>query len=338
MGAANLTSQTLVGEGLYGAVYRNTDGSLTKKLKMSSTVPSVDSGVFRELRAYDWIDTIDNPAMLKFFARRLHFCVRTDRTYTHVPRFFTDRLSTLEKTPHRVTQEDTKWLLETKQKLAEVNSYPYVYEIVMQDKGRPLNPALITPQKLKKAIGQAFRIVHFMQQQEVIHSDLHTGNFVMQSTGDLALIDYGEVHMKGDAKYASFLAEHVMLMQLTSMMVDITNNFDIEGNLADASQVTTLEQRCAYALSISEMATLFTLVCASVKYDWETAIKDPYNHDFLVAVLFNSMKVMHPTDFKKMMGWPDNVVLHIYFGADDIRFVYLHLGNIPAIIQYFENQ
>lgn len=327
----------LAGEGLYGAVYRNRDGSLTKKVKVPSTVPSNDSELYRELKAYDWIDTINDPIMIEFFARRLHFCVRTDITYKHVPKFLADRLYQLEHAPHRVTDEDKKWLTEQKNILSKTNGYRYVCEIVMEDKGRAINPKLITPAKLLKAVAQAFTIVHFMQQHKVIHSDLHVGNFLIQPTGDIALIDYGEVHMKGDAKYDDFEKEHVMVMQLSNLMVDISNNFEIEEKIGDVSGVTTLQQRCAYALAIPEMAQFFTQVCNSVDYDQESATKDPYNHDFLVAVLFNSMKVLHPAEFKTMMGWPSNVVLHSYFSADDITFVYTHIRDIPAIIRYFND-
>lgn len=75
MGNANTTVQqvdevvapVVIGEGLYGVVYDNNDGTVSKKQKIKNPHKEPDTEIWRESRMFDWIDTNTDKKMMIFF-------------------------------------------------------------------------------------------------------------------------------------------------------------------------------------------------------------------------------------------------------------------------------
>lgn len=331
-------AQLKIGDGLYGVVYANSDNTVTKKQKLKTDTLKPGTEAWRESRAFDWIDTIIDPRMQRFFAQRIKQITTHDPAWTHLPKFYIDRVAVLKVSPERVSAEDTAWLTEATVLLEERNAYPYVHELTMERKGRPIDKQLITPAKINRAIVELLTVIHFMQQAGVMHTDIHAGNIVMQADGAIALIDYGEFYFKGDPTYEKHAREHVMVSQFVGMCIDIINNFEIEEALDDASSVNPIERRVDTALETGDMADFLTRVCTTLSYTYpiDKARNAPRMHNLVVCVLFDRMKLKYPDDFKRMMGWPATSVLHSWITLEDLEFVLMHMGDLPAVIAYFE--
>jgi serine/threonine protein kinase len=326
-----------IGEGLYGCVYRNPDGTLTKRQKIRNPIPEKNTSVWRELRAYDWIDTILDKEMKKFFAVRFCHTIRLYPEYNFMPNWFKLRMDIINKNPDSVSTCEKEFVSHNFKKMSISNDFPYICDIVIQDKGR--EPVLKNedPVNIKKFFFQAFSIINFMQNNNVIHSDIHSGNFLIQQSGDIALIDYGSFHLIDDEFYDMHKKEHIMIAHMTSIMIDTDNSCDVEESIEDATLITTLEQRITTALSIGDNWKFLESVCAKIGYDDPIvkATNAPHKHDLVVAILLNRTKVRYPEDFKRTMGWPKHVKLHSYVDADTLDFVFMNMDNIPAILQIF---
>lgn len=328
-----------IGDGLYGVVYATGDNTVTKKQKVMAATLTPYTEAWRESRAFDWIDTITDPKMKSFFACRIRQIITHDTAWTHVPEFYNERMAVFDT----ATPEDQRWLTASGALLAERNAYQYVHEVVMERKGRPVQKNLATPAKINKAIVELLTVIHFMQRAGVVHTDMHAGNIVMQENGSIALIDYGDVYLSDDPEYGRRVEEHVMMSQFIGMCIDIHNNFDIEERLANApevirSKVTTMEQRIDTALNTDGVQYFLTKVCDGLKYTDPVgkARAAPIKHDLVVCVLFDWMKLNHPSEFKKMMGWPATSELHSWIRVTDLEFIFMNMGDLPALIQYFK--
>jgi len=327
-----------IGEGLYGVVYRNSDGSLTKKQKLKGSIPEKNTDLWRELRAYDWIDTIKDARFKNFFAVRISYTIHLDQEYKHMPDWIKIREERIRSDPDSVPDGDKNWIADNLKEISKSNAFPYTCDLVIQNKGRAPSPANADPTRVHKALRQALEIIDYMQKEEVIHSDLHIMNFVIQPSGDIALIDYGSVHLRDDDFYQKHKAEHLMMAQITSMMVDVGNNFEIEESLKDARSVTTIEQRITTALSVGDNEEFLKAACEKIGYanPISKARNNPGNHDLVVSILLNRTKVRYPEQFKAMMGWPAAVILHSHVSADMLDFVYMHISDIPEIVRHFQ--
>ena len=325
--------EVFVAEGMYGAVYRTGDGSLLKRQKTKTSMIEPHTSVWREMRAYDWIDSLDGNTMQNVFCCRRRYTVRHDQTYAWVPM----ELLKQEKSNSVIARE---WAKGRRAEIDIMNKYPYVLDLYIEDKGRPLNMAnaRASPNHVVRRIfAQCVRIIAFMQNQGVIHADLHAGNVVVQPSGRIALIDYGEFFFRGDPEYKTREEEHTMMMQLSGAMIDIENNFDIEEGFSE--NITAIQTRVDRALQISGMTDRLADISGRAGYDdpLEKA-KDPNAHDFVVSVLFNLAKVANPKEFKAMMGYPPSAVLHSFVSEADLMFVYTHLRDLDSVAAYFDGK
>lgn len=329
-----------IGEGLFGVVYATGDTVVTKKQKIPTSNLGPHTEAWKEARAFDWIDSIRDKQMQRFFARRIRQVITYDPSWKHMPKFYVERVAVMTSAPDRVTQEDKEWLTRTTAMLQEHNAYAYVHEVSMECKGRRIQKDLITRAKLNKGIVELLTVIHFMQQQGVMHSDIHPGNIVIQPDGSIALIDYGDIYFKGDLTYERHAAEHLMMMQFVGTCTDVTSNFEIEEALEDATAVTDIFQRVATALETGDMANFLEDMCDKLSYSNPVgkARTDPRMHDLVVCVLFDRMKLKYPAEFKRMMGWPDTSVLHSWITREDLDFVFMHMSNLPTVIEYFKNK
>lgn len=322
-----------VAEGMYGAVYRTADGTLLKRQKMKASMPETHTEVWREMRAYDWIDSLDEDVMQHFFCRRKWYIVRLDRTYSRIPA----KLLQQEKS---INRDESEWARSRLADISTRNAYPYVMEMYIEDKGRPLNK--ITAKDAPKdvvyrVLAQCTRIIAFMQHRGVIHADLHAGNVVIQPNGDVALIDYGEFFFRGDPEYKTHEEEHTMMMQFSGSMIDIENNFDVEEKFPE--NLTTMQTRVERALQIPRMTDRLLDISKRSGYgDPLEKAKDPTAHDFVVSVLFNLAKVANPKEFKAMMGYPSSAALHSFVSEVDLIFVYTNLRDIGRVAAYFDSK
>lgn len=333
------SKRTLLAEGLWGAVFLNSDGTVTKIGKVKSLTPDYTTEFWREMRAFDWIEqNKNNPIVHRHLVKRIKISIIESAKYKHIPAFFTERYNKWKTNPESVSAEDVNWLTETKSKMDAVNAYGYVYRLTMQNKGERIDLNMMPTRQIRKVAAQLFSIIDYMTGYDIIHCDIHTGNILINnSTGDITLIDYGEVYMKGDDSYATLKAEYTMICQAVGVLININNNFELEKQQTDASKITTMERRISYALAIPDMSRALIDICRNVNYTEpiQKARRDPRKHDLVVSILFDGMKTKHADLFPSMMGYKADARVESFIDWKDLETIYLNMNNIPNIINHF---
>jgi hypothetical protein len=339
-------SDKLIGEGSHGKVYTRKGGVVVKKGKQKTLMPDSTTDFGRELRAYTWIDSLsDDPKiatpytikMQSAFARALTYQIYRDNTFTHISSINADKLYLLSTNPDAFTEDEKIYLRRYEKEAAEKNAWPYTYELSIEDKGHPIDYSLVTPKTMTKAIIQLLRVIRFMQDQDVVHIDLHLGNIVIQPNGDIALIDYGEMYVTGEHVFYTAAKEHTMLTQVVGMMTDIENTFRIEAQ-QPVKNLTSPQKRIQAALALPDVRAKLLSVSASIEYPHPISrvLTEETAASFAYSLLLDMTKAKHPEKFKELMGFAPSAELHTWFKWEDIEVIYDNLKDIPAIIRYFE--
>jgi hypothetical protein len=341
MGAAESRrppENAVIGEGAFGVVYLKPDGNVMKKGKQDVTLIEEHTQLGREMRAFDWIDHMEDKQMQSFFARRLDFHICRDNTFTVPLTWARARFEKMDSDFHSVPLEERDFLVQMRRDTDMRNKWLFTYELTRENKGRAIDSGMIDSKKAYKALVQVLRVIQFMTQHDWAHVDLHRGNFLIQPNGDIALIDYGEMYTKGDDKWLYIKREYLMLVQLVGLMIDIDNNFSIEGK-QPAQNITSIENRVDFALRQEDVRDKLLAVCDSVNYadPIGRVTASPRECDLLISLLFDTMKAKHPDRFRIMMGFPPDASVHTWFQWRDIENIYDHLDDIPGAITHFES-
>lgn len=327
----------LIGEGSHGKVYTRKGGLVVKKGKQKTLLADPKTEFGRELRAYTWIESISDASIQAMFARAIRYEVYRDATFMHIPTYITRQLEALNKNPAAFTEEGTRSLRQYESEGRAKSAWPYTYELLIEDKGHPIDYSLVTPRLMIGAFVQLLKIIQFMREQHVVHLDLHLGNIVIQRNGDIALIDYGEMYEAGDAEYTEALREHTMLTQVVGMMTDIENTFKVEGE-QPPENLTSTQKRIQAALALPDVRAKLLAVSSSIGYvdPVSRVLIEEKDAPFAYSFLLDMTKAKHTQIFKEIMGFSPSSHMHVWFKWEDIEAVYDNLLDIPAIIRHFE--
>jgi len=338
---------TFLAEGSLGKVYLQGDGTVLKRGKQKTLQDGPSTEIGRELRAYAWIDTIPvESEMHASFAHALQYKVFRDTTFTHVQTQHANDMEKIDTFPKEVADKFRRYHAT----IEDRNSWPYTYELVMENKGRRIDHSQVTPANMRRGLIQILKIIEFFKKNEIEYDDFHLGNILISEGPEgpegpegqpgIALVDYGELYMKGDSEYEPSKREHTMMIQLVGIMTDINNTFAMEAT-SDPSQQTTVDKRIKYALAVDDVRKKILQVTSKVSY------RDPVSRvllegadtNLVYSMLLDIMKVKHPARFVEMMGFSSSTTpLHTWFEWDQVEVIYDNLNDVPAAIRHFENE
>jgi hypothetical protein len=333
--------ETFIAEGSLGKVYLQGDGNVLKRGKQKTPQDGPSTEIGRELRAYAWIDTIPAESeMHAHFAHALQYRVFRDKSFTHVQAQHASDMEKIDTFPKEVADKFRQY----QATLDERNSWPYTYELVIENKGRRIDHSQVTPANMRRGLIQILKIIEFFKKNEIEYVDFHLGNILVregpEGQSEVALVDYGEFYMKGDEEYEPSKREHTMMIQLVGMKTDINNTFAMEAT-SDPSQQTTVDKRIKYALAVDDVRKKILQVTSKVSY------RDPVSRvllegadaNLVYSMLLDIMKVKYPARFIEMMGFSSSTTpLHTWFEWDQVEVIYDNLNNVPAAIRHFENE
>jgi len=343
MGATTSTEikpDSFVAEGSNGKVYMQADGNVLKRGKQKTLQEGSENDIGRELRAYKWIDTIPPESeMYASFAHVISYKVTRDSSFVHVPSEHAKDMERIDTFPKDVADHFRRY----QAVLEERNRWPYTYELVVENKGRRIDHSRVTPKRMLKGIIQILKIINFFKNNEIEYDDFHLGNVLIVNTPQdeptVALVDYGELYMKGDKEYEFSRREHIMMIQLVGMMTDINNTFSMEAH-SDPSKIMSVEKRVKYALAVDDVRKKILQVTSKIGY------KDPISRvllegtdaNLVYSMLLDIMKVKYPARFIEMMGFDPHSKMHTWFEWNHVEVIYDNLTDIPAAIAHFTRE
>lgn len=338
MGASvSYPSSNLIGEGLFGSVY-HTPGSdrVIKRGKLKTMYPVLDdqkTDLWRELRAYDWVDSIETTSFQRFFARRFSCLITKDSTFRPLEAFMREHSQPTDLTSRERT---------TYEKITERTSWPYTYDLTVEYKGRPFVASDLASGREKMTyLIELLEVMQFMNIQGVIHTDMHKGNLLRQPDGHLALIDYGEMHFSGSVEYYKAFREHMMELQLTGLMSDSENFYKLEDAQPEL-EATTQDERISYFFANQpRLVDKLRKMCARIGYgdpesEYWSAVEAGEEPFLVVSFVYDSMKLTSAPGFAQMMNLPIDCERHSWFSYDKLEVVYNNLGDIPEMIRIFK--
>jgi len=326
-----------IGEGLYGAVYSLPNGKVLKRGKLLRTYPSAtddntQTDLWREMRAYDWIDLIKTSGFQGFFARRFSINIIKDSIFIPREKWF-------KEFKHTTNTHESE--LDEYRRIQDRIQWPYTYDLVIENKGRAFDFGNFNDKQRLFYVIQLLKISQFMLSQNVVHTDLHKQNLLIQPNGDIALIDYGEMHFKGSKEFDDAIREHMMEFQITALMSDSDNFYKLEDN-QPREQMTTQDQRIGYFFE-HEPVLLEQLKMIAIKIGYGNPIptyaqyiKDKREPFLIVSFAYDATKLNDPVGFIKMMNFHSTSQLHSWFTFDFISVIYTNLGHIDKAIEKFE--
>jgi serine/threonine protein kinase len=326
-----------IGEGLYGAVYLLSDGQVLKKGKLKKTYPFVtddntQTDLWREMQAYDWIDSIESTGYQQFFARRSSIRIFKDSSFIPREKWFKEFKQTAST--HQSEIDEYK-------RVQERMIWPYTYNLVIENKGKAFDFGNFNDGQRLLYVIQLLKISRFMLSQGVVHTDMHKQNLLVQPNGNLALIDYGEVHFKGSKEFDDAIREHMMELQITALMSDSDNFYQLEDN-QPREQMTTHDQRIRYFFKHEpQLVSRLQQITDQIGYGnpvttYTNYIKENREPFLIISFAYDATKLTDRQGFLKMMNFPQSSQVHSWFTFDFLDVIYTNLGHIDKSIQTFE--
>ena len=311
---------------------------LLKKGKLKKTYPSTtddntETDLWREMRAYDWIDSIESTGYQRFFARRYDITIFKDSVFIPREKWFNEFKQTTSTQDREISEY---------KRVQERMRWPYTYNLVIENKGKAFDFGNFNDGQRLLHVIQLLKIAQFMLSKGVVHTDMHKQNLLVQANGDLALIDYGEVHFQGSKEFHDAIHEHMMELQITALMSDSDNFYQLEDN-QPREQMTTQNQRIDYFFNhepkllarlkqITDQIGYGNPVPTYAKYIREN--REPF---LIVSYAYDATKLLDPQGFLKMMNFPPSSQLHSWFSFDFLDVIYTNLGHYDKAIQKFES-
>lgn len=344
MSSTEAEPDAFIAEGSIGKVYMQGDDAVLKRGKQKTIQDDTSTEIGRELRAYKWIDTISaESGMSKHFAHVVSYKVYRDESFVHVPAQHALDMERIDTLPQDVAAHFRRY----QATLDERNAWPYTYELVVENKGRRIDHSRVTPKNMRAGIIQVLQIIEFFKKNEIEYDDFHLGNILLSKGPDgapddepsVALVDYGELYMKGDKEYETSKREHTMMIQLVGMMTDINNTFSMEYH-SSPSQLTPTEKRVRYALAVDDVRKKILQVTSRVGYrdPISRVLLEGIDANLVYSMLVDIMKVKHPARFVEMMGFSAHTQMHTWFEWDQVEVIYDNLNDPSGAISHFQKE
>ena len=303
---------TLIGEGTFGKVYKK-GKNVIKRFKFDDG----RSDFLKELTFYGWINSLDKSKQTHF-SKLITYSIYYDTKFKHIPLYY-----------HEMDSE-------TQRMIDKSNDSLWTVDLVLENKGRPLNASIIATLDKKqryKFLLQALEIVKIMKESHVFHEDIYPPNFVIdESTGIISLIDYGVTFLEGqrsDERENS----NTMLRQITNMMVNfaavmnaVADRRNIDPKYRDPTPLETIQ---------------FTQKHAEDIYDYTIAFltKHNYKRDSFIsqAIGDNLLRVMYPKLHLQLYKLKEELQPS-FFNEIDLKIVYDNWNDIDVIIQKISDE
>lgn len=329
---------TFIGGGMYGAVYRLNDTTVCKVQKVKNTAClTPDDSCGTEMLAYDWIDTIQETSMKVFFSKRLEARIILNPSYSYTPTEVSCNLQSTDEVA-RVRAVRLKKVFDKQ------NEYPYVMEIYTEFKGTQIDftkAYLATKKQIALAFWQLLKIILFMKDHKIVHSDLHAGNVLMQSSGDLALIDYGMMYSEKHhaLDYKRCMNDHVSMMSYYQFMVCAENDKMIEEDMRDSniSTLTSIQRRVRICLEDPVLGSLYDDFRRNLGIiSWRSMSLEFLEADRMTQKwLIYTAKWKKPNQwYKKMMGYPPSSFVYTFFEEDAFMYFLLNFKQPQVFLSF----
>lgn len=184
---------------------------------------------------------------------------------------------------------------------------------------------------------QSLRIVQFLTHSGIVDADLHCGNFLVRGHAAhdfplLTLVDFDDMYFQGDPEYDGMRRNFMMLAQVSGMMANVPQ-----------THAATAEHR-EYGATIPEFEEAAQVIrrakpdLARAIDNWVSAAGVDADADLVVAMHYDLVKARYPDLHRTLHRLPPSSPVPVWFPSKDFEFLYAHVRDIDAIVNYFSGR